>query len=71
MAIPEYRWTCHRCEWANEPGVPACAHCGFPALATGVDIAKAKAEPNPTVEGYRDLATGAGWFARVIAALWP
>ncbi len=63
MRAPRYRWTCHKCEHVNEPDTSPCSQCGFPAVASGAEIALARKEPNPTAEGYRDLGKGAGWLA--------
>jgi len=62
MRSPAYRWLCHRCERVNERDTSACAR-GFPAIATGREIANARGEGNPTVQGYKSLARGTGWFA--------
>ena len=43
-----YRWTCHLCGAANEPGLTACQKCGFPAEATGQEVALARATGSPT-----------------------
>jgi len=64
---PKYRWACHACDKVNAPGKTACAFCGFPAVASGADIAKARGAKNPTAEGYRALAKGSGWFAYLFA----
>lgn len=55
MHAPSYRWRCHKCDRVSEPGHSMCAHCGFPAVASGVQIARARGEPSPTREGYRSL----------------
>lgn len=44
MRAPNYKWTCHRCEHVNEPGKSACGICGFPSVASGIDIARATGE---------------------------
>ena len=36
-----YRWTCHLCEEPNAAGSTSCVKCGFPALASGLDIDRA------------------------------
>ena len=38
-----YRWRCFACDNANEPSATSCASCGFPARASGAEIAKARA----------------------------
>lgn len=50
---PSYRWTCHRCEAVNDAGTSQCARCGFKAVASAEEIARAKepavpARPNAT-----------------------
>lgn len=63
MESPGYRWTCHKCERANDPEAVACAACGFPAVSTARDIAAAKQERSPTAEGYKAVGKGTGWIA--------
>jgi hypothetical protein len=69
MKAPDYRWTCHKCGCANEPGISSCAKCDFPAVSDAVDIARARGEPPPLSEGYRALAKG-GWWT-LLPLLWP
>jgi ribosomal protein L37E len=38
-----YRWRCFACDKANEARATSCATCGFPASASGTEIAKAQA----------------------------
>jgi hypothetical protein len=38
-----YRWRCFACDKANEPLAKSCASCGFPATASGTEIARARA----------------------------
>jgi hypothetical protein len=38
-----YRWRCFACDKSNEPLATSCAWCGFPARASGTEIAKAQA----------------------------
>ena len=33
-----YRWTCHVCSSPNKSGAPRCDACGFPAVASALDI---------------------------------
>ena len=63
METPSYRWTCHKCDRVNNPGAPLCSSCGFPAVATACEIAKAKGETDPAAEGYKALGKGTGWLA--------
>jgi hypothetical protein len=39
----QYAWRCFVCDEANVSTASVCAACGFPACATGADIAAAKA----------------------------
>lgn len=51
MTAPKYRWSCHRCHEANEPGVAVCANCGFSASARAVDLEGAtSSSPEPTTK---------------------
>ena len=45
LAIMErpYRWRCFACDEPNEPLATSCSSCGFPARASGAEIAKARA----------------------------
>ena len=38
-----YRWRCFACDEPNEPSATSCSSCGFPARASGAEIAKARA----------------------------
>lgn len=38
-----YRWRCFACEGANAASATSCSSCGFPAIATGAEIARAQA----------------------------
>lgn len=63
------------CERENGPGSGSCVHCGFPSVASAVEVAKARGEPNPIPEGYATVgkATGKGiaWFiALFLPASW-
>jgi hypothetical protein len=71
MRTQPYRWVCHRCESANDAGIARCSACGFPAIATGVEIAKARGEGNPISEGYKAAGRIAGWFSGVLAMVFP
>jgi len=62
MYAPTYRWTCHKCDRGNESGLVACSYCDFPAVASSGEIAKAKGEADPMIEGYKSLKSLA-WFA--------
>ena len=44
----DYSWQCLICGASNGAANGACAQCGFPARATGREIAKAKAEYRST-----------------------
>ena len=41
--MPHYDWSCHVCRSSNGAGSEACASCGFPAIASGREIAVAQA----------------------------
>jgi Zn-finger in Ran binding protein and others. len=71
MRTRAYRWVCHKCESANDPGSSRCSACGFPAIATAVEIARARGEPNPVSEGYKSTGRIAGWFTYVLALVFP
>lgn len=43
MNAPAYRWTCLNCAAANPPEQNECAACGFPAEASGADLAAFRA----------------------------
>ncbi len=36
--MPTYNWVCHVCKVPNRAGLESCAACGFPAVASGVEI---------------------------------
>ena len=55
MKTPTYRWVCHKCQAGNEPGTQTCLSCGFPANASGRDIAALS--PKPEVRGSREPTT--------------
>jgi hypothetical protein len=38
-----YRWRCFACDDANAASATSCASCGFPAVASGAEIARAQA----------------------------
>jgi hypothetical protein len=62
---PTYNWTCHLCDRMNAPGISSCAHCGFSATTSALEIVAAKGEPDPVLEGYKAL--GAGILGLLIA----
>jgi hypothetical protein len=70
MHAPTYRWRCHKCEEVNVPGISTCAQCGFPAVASAVDICRARGEPNPISSGYRSVGSGLGWFLALFPWWW-
>lgn len=37
-----YRWICHVCSASNDADVETCSTCGFPAIATGNEILRAR-----------------------------
>lgn len=47
MAAPHYVWTCKVCDASNAAGTDRCSSCAFPAMASPVDVAAARGEPNP------------------------
>lgn len=69
MNAPTYRWRCHKCELVNEPGISICAHCGFPAIASAVEICQARGEPNPVAPVYRSLGKAFVWLLALVP--WP
>ena len=66
---PLYSWQCFVCEASNPAGADACHECGFPAKATGREIASARiartsgAKPSP----IKDTSA----FASIAEALRP
>lgn len=56
MRVPAYEWRCHKCQLVNRANVGACAGCGFPAVATAMEISGARQVPSPVGEGDRALA---------------
>jgi hypothetical protein len=54
----------------SDAGMSACGHCGFPAIASAEEIAKAKGEPSPVKEGYGSLLKGFGWIAVFVPWTW-
>lgn len=68
-----YRWRCFACGEPNEASATSCSSCGFPASATGAEIARAQAahrigaaplrSPNesPAVSFAQALAPWRGW----------
>jgi hypothetical protein len=38
MKAPTYVWVCHKCRESNQPNTSKCAKCGFPAIASEVEI---------------------------------
>jgi hypothetical protein len=38
-----YRWRCFACDEPNAASATSCSSCGFPATATGAEIARAQA----------------------------
>ena len=71
MIAPPYAWTCHKCQQGNPAGSASCVHCQFPAVASAVDVAKAKGEPDPITAGYKVLGKASAWFAFLIGSLGP
>jgi hypothetical protein len=65
-----YRWRCFACDEANAASATSCSSCGFPAIATGAEIARAQAArrmgvaplPSPDRPSAASPArTRAGW----------
>lgn len=48
-----YRWRCFACDKPNEARATSCATCGFPARASGSEIARARAAWRPGDSGAR------------------
>jgi hypothetical protein len=70
MPAPTYRWTCHNCERINSADIASCAACGFPAIASATEIARARGEPDPAGEGYRALGIGLAWYSLAWSWFW-
>lgn len=80
MKTPTYAWVCHSCNQTNIPGIGACNHCGFPAVASAKDIDAAPGhEANPVLTklgGYLLLVIVAGpitfilQFGAMDSAVW-
>jgi ABC-type xylose transport system permease subunit len=47
--MPAYRWICQLCNVANEAERNDCQKCGFPAEATGEELAMARASGSVAV----------------------
>ena len=45
VSPPSYRWTCQRCDAANEAGHSQCTACGFPAAFQGSELRSARRLP--------------------------
>ena len=67
MFVPGYRWLCHKCGLPNEPGTSACDHCQFPAVASAIDVARAKNEPDPRPRRLLAVLAELGWWAAFLA----
>lgn len=39
--MPDYIWICHACKKSNPSGTEVCGSCGFPAVASAVEIEEA------------------------------
>jgi hypothetical protein len=74
-----YRWRCFACDEANEASAASCSSCGFPATATGAEIARAQEAhriraPIPMPDRHRaashglSLASWKGWQLNVAIA---
>lgn len=75
-----YRWRCFACDRPNEPLATSCASCGFPARASGAEIAKARAaraigasyahrpEGSPAVLVQGGVAKWSGWRKGLVIA---
>jgi hypothetical protein len=61
-----YRWRCFSCDAPNAASATSCSACGFPAIATGTEIARAQAArrmggaPLPTPGPDRPRARSVG-----------
>ena len=71
MRVPGYDWVCHKCAMVNAAGLDACSHCGFPAVASAIEIARANGEPDPVRAGYRAFFKGAAWMIAVLGSFVP
>ena len=68
-----YRWRCFACDEPNAASATFCSACGFPATATGAEIARARAahrmgatpfqssEAPPAASLTQTLAPWRGW----------
>jgi hypothetical protein len=78
-----YRWRCFACDAANAASATSCSSCGFPAKATGAEIARAQAahrigvapsprpgrpDRPPTASLAQALASWRGWRLGVAIA---
>lgn len=68
---PKYAWRCFRCSEANEPLAGVCAACGFPACASGSDIAAARAARETGAEARRPAVREASDLDSFADALAP
>ncbi len=71
MHAPTYRWVCHKCAVVNVVGASTCANCGFGSVASAVEIATARGEPNPIAAGYHAFLKFVGGFTLAISTLFP
>ena len=67
MHAPTYRWTCHKCEHVNEPGVSGCGACGFPSVVSAIDLGKTRNEL--AAEALNARSGGKRWLLTVLAYL--
>ena len=68
----DYSWQCLICGASNAAASGACVQCGFPARATGHQIAKAKAEHGSGAAQVSEVALKAeGSYERLSALLAP
>jgi hypothetical protein len=56
--IPTYAWGCHSCDVTNASGRKHCVACGFPAVASGTSISRARAKSRTPGAGRASVTPG-------------
>jgi len=73
MPSPSYRWVCQNCQQANDAGTDRCATCGFPACATGQELAAFKrgiAPERPEMAVESEPAPPRNWLIPLAKLFW-
>lgn len=65
-----YRWRCFACDKPNAASATSCASCGFPAKATGAEIARAQAAHRRGVAPLQGIDRPAAASLRPSLAVW-